>query len=56
MTSRYLDPRTVEQFGEFIKEKIRLIVETRQQSELVKGEEELIKCLKEYTANNVMII
>ena len=54
--SRYLDPRTVEQFGEFIKEKIRLIVETRQQSELVKGEEELIKCLKEYTANNVMII
>lgn len=54
--ARYLDPRTVEQFGEFIKEKIRLIVETRQQSELVKGEEELIKCLKEYTANNVMII
>ena len=56
LMTRYLDPRTVEQFGEFIKEKIRLIVETRQQSELVKGEEELIKCLKEYTANNVMII
>jgi len=54
--SRYLDPRIVEQFGAFIKEKIRLIVETRQQSELLKGEEELIKCLKEYTANNVMII
>ena len=53
---RYLDPRIVEQFGAFIKEKIRLIVETRQQSELLKGEEELIKCLKEYTANNVMII
>ena len=47
----------MEQFGGFIKEKIRLIVETRQQSELLKGEEELIKCLKEYTANNqVMII
>ena len=54
--TRYLDPRIVEQFGAFIKEKIRLIVETRQQSELLKGEEELIKCLKEYTANNVMII
>ena len=53
---RYVSHMLKERAEEIVKEKIRLIVETRQQSELVKGEEELIKCLKEYTANNVMII
>ena len=53
---RYLDPRSVEQFGGFIKEKIRLILETRQHAEVLKSEEEVLKCLKEYSANSVMII
>lgn len=54
--SRYLDPRTVEQFGGFIKEKIRLILETRQHAEILKAEEEVVKCLKEFGANSVMVI
>lgn len=54
--ARYLEPRSVEQFGGFIKEKIRLILETRQHGELLKAEEEVLKCLREYSANPVMII
>lgn len=56
LPSRYLEPRSVEQFGGFIKEKIRLILETRQHGELLKAEEEVLKCLREYSANPVMII
>jgi len=54
--SKYLDPRTVEAFGGFIKEKIRLILETRQHTEILKSEEDILKCLKEYNSTGVMII
>ena len=40
----------------FIKQKIRLILDTRQHTDALKNDEEILKCLKEYTANNVMII
>jgi len=45
-----------EAFGGFIKEKIRLILETRQHTEILKSEEEILKCLKEYNSTGVMII
>ena len=51
-----LGSRAIEQFGGFIKEKIRLILETRQHGEVLKGEEEVLKCLMEYSANSAMII
>jgi len=54
--AKYLDPRSVEAFGGFIKEKIRLILETRQHTEILKSEEEILKCLKEYNSTGVMII
>jgi len=38
------------------KEKIRLILETRQHAEILKAEEEVVKCLKEFGANSVMVI
>ena len=54
---KYLNPRSVEAFGGFIKEKIRLILENRQHSEMLKNEEEILKGLKEYnTVTGVMII
>ena len=54
--SKYLDTRTVEAFGGFIKEKIRLILETRQHTEVLKSEEEILKCLKEYSSSNSEMI
>ena len=54
--ANYLDPRIVEAFGGFIKEKIRLILETRQHTEILKSEEDILKCLKEYNSTGVMII
>ena len=55
--AKYLDPRTVEAFGGFIKEKIRLILENRQHTEILKNEEEILKSLKEYNSlTGVMII
>ena len=53
---KHLPPRTTELFGAFIKEKIRLILETRQHTEILKSEEEVLKCLKEYNSTGVMII
>ena len=44
---KYLDQRSVEAFGGFIKEKIRLILENRQHTELLKTEEEILKSLQE---------
>ena len=41
----------------FIKEKIRLILENRQHTEILKNEEEILKSLKEYNSvTGVMII
>ena len=55
--AKYLDPRSVEAFGGFIKEKIRLILENRQHTEILKNEEEILKSLKEYNSvTGVMII
>lgn len=52
-----MDHRTVESFGGFIKEKIRLILENRQHAEMLKTEEEILKSLKEYNSvTGVMII
>ena len=54
---KYLDPRSVDSFGVFIKEKIRLILENRQHTEMLKSEEEILKSLKEYNSvTGVMII
>ena len=54
---KYLDSRSVESFGGFIKEKIRLILENRQHSEMLKTEEDILKSLKEYNSvTGVMII
>ena len=54
---KYLDQRSVEAFGGFIKEKIRLILENRQHTELLKTEEDILKSLKEYNSvTGVMII
>ena len=54
---KYMDHRTVESFGGFIKEKIRLILENRQHAEMLKTEEEILKSLKEYNSvTGVMII
>ena len=54
---KYMDHRTVESFGGFIKEKIRLILENRQHAEMLKTEGEILKSLKEYnSATGVMII
>ena len=54
---KHLDPQTVDSFGGFIKEKIRLILENRQHTEILKTEEEVLKSLKEYNAaTGVMII
>ena len=55
--AKYLDPRSLEAFGGFIKEKIRLILENRQHTEILKNEEEILKSLKEYNSvTGVMII
>ena len=54
---KYLDSRSLESFGGFIKEKIRLILENRQHSEMLKTEEDILKSLKEYNSvTGVMII
>ena len=53
--AKYLPDSALEGFGGFIKEKIRLILDTRQLTEGLKNMEEIIKCLKEYS-NGVMII
>ena len=54
---KYLDPPSVDSFGGFIKEKIRLILENRQHTDVLKNEEEILKGLKEYNAETgVMII
>jgi len=45
--AKYLQPEQINAFGAFIRQKIRLIVDLRQHSEMLKSEEELLKCLKE---------
>ena len=53
--AKHLTDQTVNTFGGFVKEKIRLILETRQQADTLKLEEDILKCLKEYSTG-VMII
>ena len=44
--AKYLDPRSVEAFGGFIKEKIRLILETCQHTEILKSDRGYSKVLE----------
>jgi protein Shroom len=52
---KHLPDQTLHTFGGFVKEKIRLILETRQHADTLKLEEDILKCLKEYSTG-VMII
>jgi len=45
--AKYLQAEQINAFGAFIRCKIRLIVDLRQHGEVIKAEEELLKCLKE---------
>lgn len=45
--AKYLAAEQINAFGAFIRHKIRLIVDLRQHGEIIKSEEELLKCLKE---------
>ena len=54
--AKYLANTAVDRFCGFIKEKIRLILDTRQHAETLKTEEDILKCLKEYSTGGVMII
>ena len=58
--SKHMPKAAVDRFGEFVKEKIRLILDTRQHTEALKNEEEILKCLKEdscgATTTGVMVI
>ena len=54
--NKYLPKPAVHGFGGYVKEKIRLILETRQHADILKNEEDVLKCLKEYSAGATIII
>ena len=44
---KFISQDQVDNYKAFVRNKIRLIVELRQQGEMIKSEEELLKCLKD---------